>query len=148
MKYCTFDQCKQPYDSHGFCANHARQYLKYGHPLSKEEVTRRRSAAKLGNHYVLGKTWDMNPIKREQMKGICKNTGRTHFKEGDNIDELNNKWKGDDVGLSGLHTWVARRLGRPKTCINCGLTSDNPNMIQWANKSRQYKRDLAYWLRL
>src|SRR3990167_305600 len=31
-------------------------------------------------------------------------------------------WKGDKVGYHGLHRWIARKLGKPKKCEDCGTT--------------------------
>ena len=57
-------------------------------------------------------------------------------------------WKGDGVSYSGLHKWVAARLGKPKECEFCHTIVDDPKAIHWANKSQEYKRDLSDWLRL
>lgn len=51
--------------------------------------------------------------------------------------EKNYKWKGNDVGYFGLHTWVVRRKGKAKVCIECGSSK----WVQWANISKKYKRD-------
>lgn len=60
--------------------------------------------------------------------------------------EKNHKWKGNDVGYAGLHTWVSRQLGKPKKCDHCGDTSDR--RYEWANKSHEYLRDKNDWIRL
>ncbi len=57
----------------------------------------------------------------------------------------NKKWKGDNVGYSGLHYWVYRQLGKPIKCKHCGTTNKK---LQWANKSHQYKRNINDWLSL
>ena len=61
-------------------------------------------------------------------------------------EETHYTWKGDNVGLSGLHDWVRKHLGRPKKCEHCGI--ENAKQYDWANKSREYKRDLNDWIRL
>ena len=71
-----------------------------------------------------------------------------------NIEQLKNShcpyaeehynWKGDECGYSSLHKWISRHKGTPKECKHCGATEK----IQWANKSREYKRDLEDWLSL
>lgn len=58
----------------------------------------------------------------------------------------NHMWKGDEVGYSAIHKWVARQLGKPSKCENCGDTSKRK--YEWANLSRQYKRDLKDWKRM
>ena len=57
-------------------------------------------------------------------------------------------WKGEKVGYVGLHAWVQRKLGKPKQCEHCKEIIKNTYHIHWANKSGNYKRDLADWLRL
>lgn len=96
-----------------------------------KEILQKMREAKLLNptRYWLGK-------KRE---GFWLNKKRLNIK-----GENNYAWKGNEVGYVGLHTWVRRELGKPKICEHCGI---NKNM-QWANKSRKYKRELTDWLSL
>lgn len=56
-------------------------------------------------------------------------------------------WKGERVGYRGLHRWVVRELGTPKTCEFCG-EEGNGHSMHWANKSHKYKRVLNDWIRL
>lgn len=63
-------------------------------------------------------------------------------------DEQRYNWKGENVSYSGLHKWVVRALGKPNTCEHCGRTNLSGKLINWANKSHEYKRDLADWVRL
>lgn len=53
-------------------------------------------------------------------------------------------WRGDEVSYQHLHRWVRRSKAKPPTCEHCG--SDEP--LEWANKSREYRRDLEDWLAL
>ena len=62
--------------------------------------------------------------------------------------KLNGAWKGDQVGYTALHDWVKAELGTPKKCVHCGISSNNPWKIHWANISNEYKRDLKDWIRL
>lgn len=55
-------------------------------------------------------------------------------------------WKGDDVGYGGLHSWVARTLGRPSKCERCG--TEEARKYEWANISLEYRRDVSDWERL
>ena len=57
-------------------------------------------------------------------------------------------WKGDGVGLSGLHKWVYLVLGQPNTCEHCGKTGLKGHKIHWASKDHKYKRNVKDWLRL
>lgn len=54
-------------------------------------------------------------------------------------------WRGDDVGYSGLHTWVKKKLGFPNRCEICGTEG---GILDWANKDHKYKRNLDDWIRL
>lgn len=67
---------------------------------------------------------------------------RKIVKRGDNSPN----WAGDKVGLSGLHSWVKKQLGTPNVCEHCGTKS--AKKYEWANKSQEYRRDIADWLRL
>lgn len=66
--------------------------------------------------------------------------------------KINNKgsnsyaWKGEKVSYFGLHAWVSRELGKPSVCEFCGTTT--AKKYEWANKSREYRRDLNDWIRL
>lgn len=62
--------------------------------------------------------------------------------------EANGNWAGDNVGYGALHSWVARRLGKPRECSECSFTSDNGRQFHWANISGEYRRDLTDWIRL
>ena len=55
-------------------------------------------------------------------------------------------WVGDSVGYFGIHSWIERVAGKPKKCEKCG-TTEYPK-YEWANKSRNYKRDRSDWIRL
>ena len=57
-------------------------------------------------------------------------------------------WRGDTTSYGALHSWVYRKLGRPETCEFCGKKNLTSNKIHWANKSRQYRKDVSDWLRL
>lgn len=60
--------------------------------------------------------------------------------------EKNWNWKGDDVGYQALHAWVRKHKGVPKLCEHCGTVERRK--YEWANVSKQYKRDLNDWVRL
>lgn len=59
---------------------------------------------------------------------------------------LNGHWKGDKVKYRALHSWVTRKLGRPKKCEHCGTIE--AKRYEWANRSHKYKRELTDWIRL
>lgn len=85
------------------------------------------------------------------------NTGRTHFKKGcipwnkgrkqESIaNERHYSWKGENVSYSGLHYWISRKLGKPRICGFC--KTESAKKYEWANISKDYKRDLSDWIRL
>jgi hypothetical protein len=59
--------------------------------------------------------------------------------------ERKGNWRGDNVGYAALHDWVRRNRGAPTCCEHCGTTEGR---IEWANKSKEYRRDLEDWLAL
>lgn len=69
----------------------------------------------------------------------------------DKQEEKSLNWKGEDVGYRALHAWVEKKMGKAKRCEECGLTqipSTKKRYFQWANISREYKRDLVDWKQL
>jgi len=54
--------------------------------------------------------------------------------------ENNPNWKGDKVGLNGLHIWLKRRLKKPKNCQKCKIN----NVYDLANKGI-YDRNFNNW---
>jgi len=68
-------------------------------------------------------------IKKGERRGV-----ETEFKKG----QIPKNWKGDMVGYNALHRWVARHRGKAKICDECG----SDKFVQWANISREYKREL------
>lgn len=71
---------------------------------------------------------------------------KRHLKE--NHPHLQNEqigtWKGEAAGYQAVHDWVKVRLGKAKVCSQC----DSVKRVQWANKSRQYNRELSDWVEL
>lgn len=57
------------------------------------------------------------------------------------LAEKNSMWKGDNVGIKGLHKWIISRFPKTKLCQCCHLKSP----IDLANISQQYKRELSDW---
>lgn len=61
------------------------------------------------------------------------------------IESKSYLWKGDGVGYRGLHTWIAKKLGKANHCEECGLDKipeGKKRYFQWANVSHEYKRDI------
>jgi hypothetical protein len=59
--------------------------------------------------------------------------------------EAHSRWKGDAVGYSGIHMWVARNFVRPLTCDMCGASK---RRFEWANRSGKYTRERNDWMSL
>ena len=57
------------------------------------------------------------------------------------IGSLNPNWKGDQVGIEGVHDYVQYRLTKPDKCVCCGVYKPK----DLANISQEYKRDLSDW---
>jgi hypothetical protein len=46
-------------------------------------------------------------------------------------------WKGEKTGYHAKHSWVTRRKGKPKICVDCGGQAK-----EWSNKDHKYSRNL------
>ena len=81
----------------------------------------------------------------------CRNiANKLGFKKG-HRDFRNRKTPKDRIKgyqYDALHKWVAKQLGKPDTCWNCGRSGLSKRQINWASKSRKYKWDLSDWIRL
>lgn len=53
-------------------------------------------------------------------------------------------WKGDEVGYVALNTWISRTFGKATKCEFCFSL----NHVQWANKTKHYKRQREDWQQL
>lgn len=89
-----------------------------------------------------------SPEFTQRVEGTWFKKGQEPFNKGKIYleNEKNPQWKGNAVGYIGLHAWVRRKLGTPKSCEVCGTTESS--RYDWANKSGQYKRDLSDWVRM
>lgn len=59
-------------------------------------------------------------------------------------EHKHSSWKGDGVGYFGVHNWVHKHKGKAKKCIKCGFVGK----CQWANVSKQYKRNVNDYISL
>lgn len=68
------------------------------------------------------------------------NKGKSNFWV---IGEKNNEWKGDLVGVSGIHEWVKKHLGKASNynCYICRIKQ----ATEWSNISYLYKREFSDW---
>lgn len=56
------------------------------------------------------------------------------------------RWKGDEVGYSGLHMYIRKKFGKPSHCEMCGTKEDR--QYHWARKTNTNSRDKIDWMRL
>lgn len=61
-------------------------------------------------------------------------------------NENSSVWVGDKVSYPALHTWIRNKLGTPRYCSNCD--GKKAKAFDWANISREYKRDVNDFIRL
>lgn len=47
-----------------------------------------------------------------------------------------------------LHAWVRKIMGTPTYCAHCGDTTLKRTQYDWANVSKEYKKDVSDWIRL
>lgn len=51
------------------------------------------------------------------------------------------RWKGDNVGIDALHTYIKKYLPKPDKCVSCKKVPP----MDLANISNEYKRDISDW---
>jgi len=64
---------------------------------------------------------------------------------GKNIGRKHGLWT-ETPAYTSLHSWVVRRLGKPKICYHC--KSKTKKRYEWANIDHKYRRDVRDWIRL
>lgn len=58
-------------------------------------------------------------------------------------------WAGDNVGYSGVHIWLTKNYGKASKCMFKNTTcSGKSNVFQWANISKEYRRDVNDFIQL
>ncbi len=110
------------------------------HPLygksPSDETREKMSQNSAHNRYWLGRK-----LSDKHKKAMSDKRKALQLKE-----EKSARWKGDEIGYSGLHVWVKSSLGKPVGCSN-GSTHKAKRFV-WANISGEYKRDLNDWQQL
>ncbi len=77
------------------------------------------------------------PGRKYTFNPKSKHTGENHY-----------LWVGDKVSYGALHSWVKRNLGKAVKCEICGINEmpiGRKRFFEWANISREYKRELNDW---
>ena len=64
-------------------------------------------------------------------------------------NEKNSNWKGNKVGVIGIHQWLRRNFIKKRICEFCGFSSNNPLRIDWALiKGKKYERKRENFMEL
>lgn len=110
MRICKLNQCDKKHDSHGYCANHARQFKRWGRIRTKEELSAEIAERNARTKPNLGKKWsdEAKKAQSERLKGRTLNTGKTHFRKGH---------RGWNKGLSG---WMSAEHKEKLRLANLG----------------------------
>jgi len=89
----------------------------------------------------------LKKVKNCSMK--CRNKWLSKIRKGIKNDNLinfgqdNAMWKGDNVGYSGIHSWIVRKKGKSSEYI-CELIDETcKGRMHWSNISHKYKRDVS-----
>lgn len=89
--------------------------------------------------------WDRNPNRKAELSIIFSGENNPSWGK-DMSEDRNANWKGDEVGYSGVHTWIEKWKGKPKKCENCG--TENAKKFEWANIDHKYRRVLQDYIRM
>lgn len=100
------------------------------------------------SHWIGRKHKQESIQKMSETKKGHRYSPHSEYKKGENLGIEHPAWKGNDVGYMALHSWIRRTMSKPDKCEHCGKRGLSGSKIHWANKSGEYKRDLADWLRL
>lgn len=57
----------------------------------------------------------------------------------------NPRWN-EKPSYRAIHKWVQLKLGKASKCLNCRVVG--LSRYHWANRSKQYSRDLSDWIEL
>lgn len=52
--------------------------------------------------------------------------------------ENNSNWKGDKIGVIGIHQWLRRNFIKKMICEKCGFKGKSPISIHWAKLPNKY----------
>jgi len=94
----------------------------------------------LKEHYKSGKRKSQKDkkISAELRRKIIKNL----FSSGDQMNENNPQWRGDNVALYGLHKWVRSKMPHDGECVLCHKKT---NELDLSNRTGEYNRDFENW---
>ncbi len=89
--------------------------------------------------------WNNHPERKMRLSERWMQEGNPNW-ERDMSEEKNPRWYGNDVGYSGIHTWVEKWKGQPSKCEMCG--TETAKKFEWANIDHQYRRVLEDFIRM
>ena len=87
------------------------------------------------------KVFIKNKYDVKYKKCYCSNKCHYIGNSRDMTAEGNHRWVGDKVGYEGVHTWIKRRLPKPKRCENCREIKK----LDLSNRGGKYLRRLNDW---
>ena len=92
----------------------------------------------------MGKYWSHTPEAIEKIRKA--KLGDKNPMYGKTNEKCPN-WVGDTVGYSGIHDWLAKNYGQPKTCEIC--ERKDKKRYEWALvKGKKYERKRKNFIRL
>lgn len=80
--------------------------------------------------------------RKEHLLNMNKSKWFREKKSREKRGKANPQWRGDKVGYAALHEWVKRYKEKSDICNDCGKKSE---LLDLANISQEYKRDLKDW---
>ena len=127
------NKCKcgcQEYCKHSYIRGHnsRNRIVTWGDKISKTNKERCISPPQQFKYRKNHKPWNKDIFYHP-------NNYNTRFQKGQNKGKNNIKWKGNNVGYWGIHSWIYREKGAPKNCIKCGDTKN----IQWTILTNETK---------
>lgn len=63
-------------------------------------------------------------------------------------EEKHPEWKGDKASYAAKHMWIRNKYGKAIICQNPNCTYKNPKRYEWANISKEYKRNKNDYIQL
>jgi hypothetical protein len=130
MKTCKFKDCNKKHDSHGFCIQHARQFRKYGYPLTEEEKHEHWREAAKGRKQTLGKHWiikDTSKMKGHHPKSEFKKGQPSHNKGKSNwmTPEHKDALRQANIGRPAWNKGKKGVMPRPWNKVGDGITAQD-----------------------
>ena len=113
---------------------------------SKRKIGEAQKGKKLSKEIrmKISETLKGHKVSQESREKMSKNNSRHWLGK---TDDKSSSWKGNNVGIIGVHAWVRRHKGKPEICEHCGIT-DKKKLLDWANKNHTYKRKLEDYFAL